>query len=280
MSLDRRFLDVSLNVKGVANEPALSPTPINGTQYIVGATPSGAFASANTNDIARYDGNKWKFAKPDTSQLEVMNIDTLEILGWNGAEWTVLAQLRGEKPVLDVLPTGSSLPPTTGIGDKFLNTIDGKVYIATADNTWDTGTATNNGDRYASTTNARIYEKMNGALKSSLLPDGAMFISKGDGKPYGYDAGEDTLIRLGGGGSWIAESHVLTAAEATAKGFSLAKSVASGSETNVLLAVCGVVQTMGTDFTVNGNAVNWTNKGLDTIGLTAGDVFVIHYEQA
>ena len=178
MSLDRRFLDVSLNVKGVANEPAASPAPVNGTQYIVGFTPTGAFASASANDIARYDGSRWKFTRPDTSQLEVLNLDTSEILGWNGTEWAVLAQIGG------------------------------------------------------------------------------------------------------GGGSWIAESHVLTAAEATAKGFSLAKAVASGSETNVLLAVCGVVQTVGTDFTISGNAVSWANKGLDAIGLAAGDVFVVHYEQA
>ena len=178
MSLDRRFLEVSLNVRGVANEPASSPAPVNGTQYIVGSTPSGAFASASANDIARYDGSKWKFTRPDTSQLEVLNLDTSEILGWNGTEWAVLAQISG------------------------------------------------------------------------------------------------------GGGNWIAESHVLTAAEAAAKGFSLTRTVASGSETNVLLAVCGVVQTVGTDFTISGSAVSWANKGLDTIGPTAGDVFVVHYEQA
>ena len=84
----------------------------------------------------------------------------------------------------------------------------------------------------------------------------------------------------GSGGSWVAESHVLTAAESAAKGFSLTRAVASGSENNVLLAVCGVIQAVGTDFTISGSSVRWTGKGLDTIGLAAGDVFVIHYEQA
>ena len=106
MSLDRRFVSISARVEKIANSPSATATPVNGTQYIVGSSPTGAFAGTSANDLARYDGNKWKFTRPDTSQLEVLNLDTLEILGWNGTEWAVLARLRGENPVLDVVVTG------------------------------------------------------------------------------------------------------------------------------------------------------------------------------
>ena len=38
--LDRRFLNISLSVNAVANQPAANPTA--GSQYIVGSSPSGA----------------------------------------------------------------------------------------------------------------------------------------------------------------------------------------------------------------------------------------------
>ncbi len=48
---DRRVLDVSITIQGIANEPAENPAV--GTQYIVGETPTGAFASATANKIAK-----------------------------------------------------------------------------------------------------------------------------------------------------------------------------------------------------------------------------------
>lgn len=279
MSLDRRFLDVSLNVKGIANEPAASP--VAGTQYIVGASPTGAFSSASANDLARYDGSKWKFTRPGTGQMEVLNLETAEVLGWNGTEWTILARIRGENPVLDVVATGTALPATAEEGDKFLNTSDGKVYAATAENTWDSGTATSSGDRYASSTDAKIYENRAGVIVSTSLADGTLFLSKADGSPYGYDSATNSLVKMGGeiGVEIVTESHVLTAAEATAKSFNLSYDVAAGKETSVLLAVCGVTQTAGTDFTVSGKVVSWTDKGLADVDLAAGDTFVIQYQK-
>ena len=80
MSLDRRFVSISMRVEKVANQPTTGIIPVNGTQYIVGSNPTGAFASASVNDLARYDGSKWKFTRPDTGHLEVLNMETLEIL--------------------------------------------------------------------------------------------------------------------------------------------------------------------------------------------------------
>ena len=277
MSLDRRFVSISARVEKVANQPTSGITPVNGTQYIVGSSPTGAFASASANDLARYDGSRWKFTKPDTSQLEVLNLDTLEILGWNGTEWAVLARLRGENPVLDVVSTGSTLPVSAEEGDLFLNTSNGKLYTATASDTWDTGMAASDGDRYASLTDAKIYESRDGAFAAIPLADGTLFLSKADSSPYGYDADTDRLIKLGGGNSLVTESHVLTVEEITAKAFNLSSAVATGKETSVLLSACGVVQVAGTDFAVSGRIVSWTGKGLADVDLAAGDMFVVSY---
>ncbi|MBQ9564411.1 MAG: DUF2793 domain-containing protein [Synergistaceae bacterium] len=277
--MDRRFVSINTRVEKIANSPSATATPVNGTQYIVGSNPTGAFASANANDLARYDGSKWKFTKPDTGQLEVLNMDTLEILGWNGAEWAVLARLRGENPVLDVVATGTALPASAEEGDRFLNTSNGKLYTATAQDAWDSGTPTSSGDRYASLTDAKIYENRDGIFSSASLADGTLFLSKADSSPYGYDADTDRLIKLSGGSNVVTESHVLTAGEVAAKSFNLSNAVATGKETSVLLSACGVVQVAGTDFAVSGKAVSWTGKGLAEIDLAAGDVFVVSYQR-
>ncbi len=279
MSLDRRFVSIGMRVEKVANQPTTGTTPVNGTQYIVGSNPAGAFASANANDLARYDGSKWKFTRPDIGHLEVLNMETLEIMGWNGMEWAILARLRGENPVLDVVATGTSLPATAEEGDKFLNAANGKFYTATAPDTWDSGTATGSGDRYASITDAKIYENRDGTFAATPLADGTLFLSKADGSPYGYDADTDRLIKLGGGSSTVTESHVLTAEEVTTKSFNLSNTVATSKENAVLLSACGVMQVAGTDFVVSGRAVSWTDKGLADVDLAAGDIFVIQYQK-
>ena len=74
--------------------------------------------------------------------------------------------------------------------------------------------------------------------------------------------------------------HSLTAAEVTAKSFTLTNSIKSGEESNVLLFVSGVAQAAGTDFTASGSSISWNSKGLDSIGLIAGDTFIVHYVKA
>ena len=90
--IDRRFLDISLVVEGVADEPEKSDV---GTQYIVGENPSGDFENAEPTQIARYNGEKWIFIPPKEASLEVINSETGEILKFDGMLWESVATLSG-----------------------------------------------------------------------------------------------------------------------------------------------------------------------------------------
>ena len=285
--IDRRFLTVSLAVQSVANEPAANPT--EGTQYIVGSSGTGAFAGISANTIARYNGSEWKFAAPKAGSLEVLNISTGEILGFNGTAWVVVSSINNGggyeplAPVLAIVPTGNNLPASASAGDAFLNTSDAKLYTATAANTWDAGTATTNGSRYASSTDFKIYQSDGAALTAINIADGDLFLNKEEESVYVYDASASAFVKVNGASVsqvWSTEIHTLTASEASSKSFTLANSIATGQETGVILSVCGIIQAPGTDFTASGNSISWTNKGLANIDLTAGDVFIVHYEKA
>ena len=180
--LDRRFLTLSLAVLAVADEPDANPAA--GSQYIVGSNPTGAFASASTNQIARYNGSAWTFFSPKIGELEVLNLDTGYILQFNGSAWTAVASFS-----------------------------------------------------------------LNSASDSAVL-------------------------------AFFTEAHSLTADDVSAKTFTLTHSIASGQESNTLLFVSGLAQTVGSDFTASGNSISWNNKGLDSIGLTVGDSFLIQYVKA
>ena len=279
---DRRFFDVSLIVQGIANEPTANPAV--GTQYIVGSDPAGAFAKANANYIARYNGTTWKFNIPKVGGLELLNAETGEILGYNGSAWAVKTVLSGADsimPVLAIVQTGTTLPATATIGDKFLNTDDNKLYTATAADTWDSGTAIVNGSRYASSTDFKIYESNGSVVTGANISDGRIFLNKEDSCVYVYNSTTATFSKLGSQtAETVVEYHTLTAEEATAKSFTLENSVATGKEASVMLSVCGIMQNAGTDYTVSGNSISWINKALNNIGLMAGDTFVIHYIKA
>ena len=281
--LDRRFVSISLVVLGIANEPAANPA--NGTQYIVGSNPTGAFANATANSIACYDGVAWKFITPKIGEPEVLNSATGEILSWNGSAWRVILIINKNSsfaPVLAVIPTGNSLPASASAGDSFFKTDDAKLYTATAADTWDNGTATTNGSRYASSTDHKIYTSDGSAATSENVSDGSFFLNKEDNCLYIYDG--STFIKIGGNSgatvSVATEFHSLTAAEVSAKTFTLTNSVKSGEESNILLFVSRVAQTAGIDFSASGNSISWNAKGLDTVGLREGDSFIIHYVKA
>ena len=280
---DRRFISVSLIVQSIANSPVANPA--NGTQYIVGSTPAGAFASATANSIAHFDGSAWKFTSPKVGEPEVLNASTGEILRWNGTAWGIVLTInRGSNtaPVLAVVPTGTSLPASASAGDSFFKTDEAKLYTATAADTWDSGTATTSGSRYASSTDHKIYTSDGSATTSEILADGGFFLNKEDNCLYVYNG--STFIKIGsssgGAVSTATEVHTLTAAEVTAKAFTLSNTIASDETNNVLLFVSGVAQAVGTDFTASGNTISWNGKGLDTIGLLEGDSFIVHYVKA
>ena len=280
--IDRRFLTVNLAVQGVANEPVSNPT--EGMQYIVGSSGTGAFAGISANTIARYDGSEWKFTAPKAGSLEVLNISTGEILAFNGSAWISVATIDNGgsyeplAPVLAIVPTGNNLPASASAGDAFLNTSNAKLYTATAANTWDAGTSTTAGSRYASSTDFKIYQSDGTALTSTNILNGDLFLNKEEGIVYVYDASASEFVKVTGASAsqeWVTEIHTLTASEVSAKSFTLANSIAQGS--NILLSVCGIIQAPGIDFTASGNSITWSNKGLADIDLAAGDVFIVHY---
>ena len=274
--LDRRFFDVNIVVQGIANEPAANPTA--GTQYIVGQNPTGAFAGVTADTLARYDGSAWSFIPPQEGSLEVINVETGEILGYDGSDWSVITTITGSgaiAPVLGVVVTGTARPAEASVGDKFLNTDDGKLYTATAEDTWDAGVATAAGDRYASSTDFKVYESDGSSVEAvGNIANGTLFLA--DGCVYVRD--DDAFVKADVSEE-VTETHVLTSAEATSKGFTLSHAVAAGKELSVLLAVCGLIQIAGTDYTASGSSISWNGKGLDTVGLRAGDTFVVRYSK-
>ncbi len=215
MSVDRRFLDVRLCVRGKVNEPTETKA---GIQYIVGNAPTGVFAGAHENDIAVYDGYaaKWRFYTPQQDQIEVMNIATGKWERWNGTTWEAFADIGGGggpsgsqfflDPVEAIVGTGASLPPTAQPGDIFLNYIDGMIYTATGVNQWGAGAMTQEGARYASSTDNNILTKDNGVFQGAAVQDGAMFLVKDIDKLYCFDAGSGALVMLGGGGASIPDA--------------------------------------------------------------------------
>ena len=285
--IDRRFLDVSLVVSGIANEPTANPT--NGTQYIVGPEPMGDFTGAAIGCIARYNGTTWKFLPPTNGGLEALNAETGQLLGWNGSEWVITASLGAGfgdviVPVLDIVQTGTTLPEKAEIGDSFLDTESGKIYTAIDENTWDEGTALVDGDRYASLTDNKVYEVVDGTLSGIEIPNRGTFLNKADNYVYIYDEKIGTISKASATAvdlmETVIETHTLTAEEVTAKSFMLKNTVASEKENAVLLSVCGIAQAVGTDFSVSGKTISWNGKGLGNVSLMADDVFIIHYIKA
>ena len=432
--LDRRFLDINLVVQGIANSPAANPA--KGTQYIVGSSPTGAFSGATANQLARYNGSKWIFTTPKAGQLEVLNVETKEVLSFDGTEWKVKTTLSssGESDSndsvitiddfalnTDSVYTYSAEESTMLFGTILVNPDAHKVYTITQgyisdgqinrecmfasktdgklykhvyindsslssdekhkltskdipDNAtllnrhtcvlyrynaldksfskisnqyhvvddivdfmcWDftanqpkkitfsegskrlTNTALQEykdgawvslandyvtvGKKYiaresAFGKNVVVYERSAGNewntmfsyqnWVSYVLEAGDYFINKADGLTYMFDG--TTFIAItssGSGGSVgaasevICETHTLTAAEATAQSFTLANSIKSGKENDIMLSVCGVVQIAGVDYTASGNTISWSDKSLADIGLQAGDVFIVHYVKA
>ena len=430
--LDRRFLNISLSVLAIADEPDANPT--NGSQYIVGSNPTGAFASASQNQIARYNGSTWSFISPKIGELEVLNLSNGQILSFNGSAWSSVASISADSssasPSLnlvtvvkgivrvfdaennDIFNSGyfghalftaswgdmirtpfwdSSYDRWNSLdGDVFLSLLDKKIYTYHEDSQHfstqdvavgqiffnsdphdsafyiangiaeqvssivplgsvlqikpvdyivdsfvffddDVDTVKNslsnegasfvhnrtlwtrsNGSwsssdiaigtrfaakKYINSLDPRIYE-ITGNADYDFISDcswlsvfnGSSFLNKADNYIYVYNGTE--FVKSNSSAStanpsaavnvpvFFTESHSLTATEVNAKSFSLSNSIASGQESNTLLFVSGIAQTVGTDFSASGNSISWNSKGLDSIGLAAGDSFLVQYIKA
>ena len=281
--IDRRFLDISMSVLGVVDEPPASPAPVKGTQWIVGDEPKGEFASATAGSLARYDGNKWKFMKPAIGQMELLNIATGKIVAWDGADWAVKASLDDgnfEPPVRRFVDgAGATLPVSGAEGESFLNTANATLYISD-----DSGEFQAEASSYAAGTRIacdgdhKIYT-VNAENKADAHEptDGVLFFCWEDQTIWCYDKTNSAFVKVSVSERPVTESHTLTANEATAKSFNLTNNVALGMEDEVLLFVCGVPQVAGVDFAVSGKAVSWVDKALKDMDLVEGDVFIVTY---
>ena len=416
--LDRRFLNFSLSVLAIANEPADNPTA--GSQYIVGSNPTGAFAAASTNQIARYNGSAWSFISPKNGELEVLNLSNGQFLSFNGSAWTSVASISGNSSsgsssldyvtvVQGVVRSGTKPDNYFGLflvdgavqnpigdylnlsnRDSFLSLSDAKIYTFNADSysfseyssekgqiffnsdshdlgfyladssgsISKIGTLNNiqsvdsfvhvyfeavnpyelddfkdahktdgfsfiygtklfsyssdawhdrnfiEGERFFilsfnNTTDAnpvlnpRIYEASEANNNGTItiynyyeIFTGNVLLNKSDGCLYLFDGSNVSKVGNSSGSassyepSIFTEHHSLTAAEATAKSFSLTHNIAQGQETNTLLFVSGLAQTAGIDFSASANSISWNNKALDDIPLAVGDNFLIQYIKA
>ena len=431
--LDRRFLNFSLSVQAIADEPAANPTV--GTQYIVGDNPTGDFASASQNQIARYNGSAWLFFTPKAGDLEVFNLDTSQILQFNGEAWinklsignadstvTVVkgivrvfnqisnitddtffgnvlipseygdsvwlpawsydygdrldlndgdlflspankkiytydaasqhfnasdvasGQLFFNSDVHDlalyfahglydevdaIVSLGSVLPlkPVDRIFDSFVYVSDYLDAVKNAHNTEGYTIAQFNSPAQISEPPLILHTYSGGSWSQSTLPIGtsfaalyygntlepkiytaiahqmcdfkgdfswyvisnnSAFLNKQDNSIYVFNG--TAFVKSGGNSQsasspasnsvFVTEAHSLTAADVNAKSFSLSNSIANGQESNTLLFVSGLAQTVGSDFTASGNSISWNSKGLDAIGLSAGDSFLVQYIKA
>lgn len=100
--IDRRGLYVRLTVKGVASDLPEGVTLYEGLQYIVGADPTGSFASATAGQIAEYNGNKWVFSDPKTWRMEVFDEAAKAIKRWDGSAWVNVAELVAQSDISDM----------------------------------------------------------------------------------------------------------------------------------------------------------------------------------
>ena len=277
-----------------------NPRDYPGLSIILGQLKAGnELENVPINSLVYSDGTRFFPFSPTENQRYIFTSgifgDEIGIYQFVGSKWYFIQYLDLLIPPVDeiVKDRNGITPPTTNrdndpfaVGDKYFNYAQLKVFtvnnISNSNKiTWDTGRSIADNDHYVIITkNLDVYEYIkndgeNSRLNTIYTSSGTTFFSKEDGKMYVVlDTG---FVAVGGSGSHLkAETHTLTAAEITSKSFELSKSVAIGEENNILCFVAGVIQPVGTAFTVSGNTVSWDEKTLDGT-LSAGDSFIIQY---
>jgi hypothetical protein len=76
------YMPWQLQVLAIANSPTVSTA---GARYIVGASPTGAFAG-NAKNVAWHDGTAWHFDTP-VAGWRLWNNDTSKFFFFNGTDW-------------------------------------------------------------------------------------------------------------------------------------------------------------------------------------------------
>ena len=80
-------LEHEVSVLAIADTPPASPTLDQ--VYIVGATPTGAWAG-QSNNLARWDGAAWVFDAPRDKEAHLVEAE-LATYSWNGTKWVKVA---------------------------------------------------------------------------------------------------------------------------------------------------------------------------------------------
>ena len=203
--LDRRFLDVSLVVQDIANEPAANPTV--GTQYIVGENPTGAFEDIIHGYIARYDGTKWISITPKAEGLEVLNAKTGELLTVDErGHWVskVTLSTKNDFPFKFYIPdyaveykdgSPTNISGHTA-GDIQIDGSGNKIYVANSEGTFEDKTSEFKGNTlfFWRTDNNNSYPELwtwDGADIQAIFPnDGDYLFDKGECQFYTYKHSE------------------------------------------------------------------------------------------
>jgi hypothetical protein len=94
------------------------PSPVDGSLYIVSATPTGAF-TGQANKFAYYYGATWFFYSPKNNQ-RLYNAATSSYVAYNGTTWTAIS-------------LGGSPSPTTTEGDLIVRgtSVDNRLPVGT-----------------------------------------------------------------------------------------------------------------------------------------------------
>lgn len=79
-----------LSVIDLVNTPPGSPS--DGDRYILGAAPSGAFASGSPDDVAAYYNGVWTFYRPRSGWIAYRQ-DAIKFYAFNGSSWVLLNSL-------------------------------------------------------------------------------------------------------------------------------------------------------------------------------------------
>jgi len=78
-----------LSVVDIANAPPESPS--DGDTYIVGSSPTGAWAG-ETNSVAYYYGGEWRLYPPKAEWIAYVQSESKNC-AYNGAAWVLLSTL-------------------------------------------------------------------------------------------------------------------------------------------------------------------------------------------
>ena len=313
--IDSRFLSFNTTVIGRVNEPQglMEGSTISedrtGYQFIVGDYPTGDFAEAHTNDLARYEDGGWTFITPSVDMPPVLDLTRGEMLRYDSSNGWVVIPLNssgntfGEGLIRHVLysmrqSSLSSYPSPNELGDIIYDASENKIYVGQDSTNWYAGKTPDFG-LYILDAVLCLY---NGSemVRIDNVGKCLYFVDKGAVNRRTFAPGENTILYYDTGDFYqiypldttsvasevmtsmarpYTETHTINSNDLNDKEFTLSYNVESGEETNILCFVNGVAQAAGTAFSASNNTLSWNNKTLDGI-VNYGDVFIVQYVKA